>query len=202
MNSTDIEVKDGIKTYYAKDRKTWRKWLEKNGDKEKSIWLIIYKKGALKKSVIYPDAVEEGLCFGWIDSKANKRDENSFYLFFAKRNPLSKWSKINKERVRRLIEKALMTSKGLEVIELAKSNGAWVALDSIDNLELPVDLETALTQNAEAFKHFNAFPRSVKKGISEWTMNAKRSETRIKRIEETVLLAEKNIRANQYNPKA
>ncbi len=91
----------------------------------------------------------------------------------------------------------MKTSKGLEVIELAKSNGAWVALDSIDNLEL----EFALTQNAEAFKHFNAFPSSVKKGILEWILNAKRSETRIKRIEETVSLAEKNIRANQYNPK-
>ncbi len=94
-----------------------------------------------------------------------------------------------------------MTSKGLEVIELAKSNGAWVALDSIDNLELPVDLETALTQNAEAFKHFNAFPRSVKKGILEWILNAKRSETRIKRIEETVLLAEKISGLININPK-
>ncbi len=91
-----LEIKNGVKTFYAKNRQAWRKWLERNGEKERSVWLIIYKKDAVKKSVNYPDAVEEGLCFGWIDSKANKRDENSFYQSFAKRKPKSNWSKINK----------------------------------------------------------------------------------------------------------
>jgi len=196
-----MEIYAGIKTFYAKNRKTWRSWLEKNNDKEKSVWLIIYRKDTAKKSVNYAEAVEEALCFGWIDSKANKRDEESFYQFFTRRNLKSNWSRVNKERVTKLIDDRLMTSRGLETIELAKRNGTWTALDKIENLELPIDLKKALKQNAEAAKYFDAFPRSVKKGILEWIQNAKKEETREKRIKETVSLALKNIRANQYTPK-
>jgi len=196
-----MEIYAGIKTFYAKNRKTWRSWLEKNNDKEKSVWLIIYRKDTAKKSVNYAEAVEEALCFGWIDSKANKRDEESFYQFFTRRNLKSNWSRVNKERVAKLIDDRLMTSRGLETIELAKRNGTWTALDKIENLELPIDLKKALKQNAEAAKYFDAFPRSVKKGILEWIQNAKKEETREKRIKETVSLALKNIRANQYTPK-
>jgi uncharacterized protein YdeI (YjbR/CyaY-like superfamily) len=196
-----MEIYAGIKTFYAKNRKTWRCWLEKNNDKEKSVWLIMYRKNAAKKSVNYAEAVEEALCFGWIDSKANKRDEESFYQFFTRRNLKSNWSRVNKERVAKLIDDRLMTSRGLETIELAKRNGTWTALDKIENLELPIDLKKALKQNAEAAKYFDAFPRSVKKGILEWIQNAKKEETREKRIKETVSLALKNIRANQYTPK-
>ncbi len=196
-----MEIYAGIKTFYAKNRKTWRSWLEKNNDKEKSVWLIIYRKDTAKKSVNYAEAVEEALCFGWIDSKANKRDEESFYQFFTRRNLKSYWSRLNKERVAKLIDDRLMTSRGLETIELAKRNGTWTALDKIENLELPIDLKKALKQNAEAAKYFDAFPRFVKKGILEWIQNAKKEETREKRIKETVSLALKNIRANQYTPK-
>jgi len=196
-----MEIYAGIKTFYAKNRETWRSWLEKNNDKEKSVWLIIYRKDTAKKSVNYAEAVEEALCFGWIDSKANKRDEESFYQFFTRRNLKSNWSRVNKERVAKLIDDRLMTSRGLETIELAKRNGTWTALDKIENLELPIDLKKALKQNAEAAKYFDAFPRSVKKGILEWIQNAKKEETREKRIKETVSLALKNIRANQYTPK-
>ena len=196
-----MEIYAGIKTFYAKNRKTWRSWLEKNNDKEKSVWLIIYRKDTAKKSVNYAEAVEEALCFGWIDSKANKRDEESFCQFFTRRNLKSNWSRVNKERVAKLIDDRLMTSRGLETIELAKRNGTWTALDKIENLELPIDLKKALKQNAEAAKYFDAFPRSVKKGILEWIQNAKKEETREKRIKETVSLALKNIRANQYAPK-
>ncbi len=197
-----MELKDGIQTFYAKDRKAWRNWLSKNGYKEKSLWLIIYKKSTGVKSITYPEAVEEALCFGWIDSKPNKRDEESFYQFFAKRNPSSNWSKINKESVTRLIATGLMTAKGMEVIEMAMKNGAWSALDKVENLEIPVDLQEALSKDDEATKYFEAFPKSVKKGILEWIQNARKNETRKKRIIETATLAAKNIRANQYNPKS
>ncbi|HVE61685.1 MAG TPA: YdeI/OmpD-associated family protein [Chitinophagaceae bacterium] len=197
-----MEIHAGIKTFYAKNRKAWRTWLEKNGVKEKSVWLIIYRKDTSKKTVNYVEAVEDALCYGWIDSKANKRDAKSFDQSFAKRNPKSNWSKINKERVAMLIENGLMTLKGIEAIELAKKNGAWTALDKIENLEIPADLKKALKQNAEAARHFNAFPRSVKKGILGWIQDAKREETREKRIKETVLLAQKNTRANQYTHKS
>ncbi len=133
--------------------------------------------------------MEEALCFGWIDSKPNKRDDESFYQFFAKRNPKSNWSKISKERVAILIEQRKMTDKGMEIIEQAKINGRWNALDKIENIELPDDLQKALGKNEVTEKFFSAFPRSVKKGILEWIQNAKREETREKRIKETVSLA-------------
>ncbi|HEU4471492.1 MAG TPA: YdeI/OmpD-associated family protein [Flavisolibacter sp.] len=195
------ETKDNISTFYASSRKAWREWLKKNGKKEKSVWLIIYKKESGTPSVYYGEAVDEALCFGWIDSKANKRDEKSYYQFFARRNPKSSWSRVNKQKVSILLEQGLMDATGLAAIETAKKNGAWSALDEVEDLVIPADLQAALKKNKEAMKHFAAFPKSVKRGILEWISNAKRTETRTKRIDETVALAEENIRANQYKPK-
>ncbi len=196
-----METKNGIQTFYAKDRKEWRSWLMTNHMNQKSVWLIIYRKNAQTKSVNYEEAVEEALCFGWIDSKPNKRDEESFYQFFAKRNPTSNWSKINKNRIKKMTEEGLMTPAGLEMVNKAKENGSWSALDEVEEIVIPADLKKLLTKNKMASVFFDAFPRSVKKGILEWILNAKKVETRNKRIEETVRLAEKNIRANQYVPK-
>ena len=192
------ELKDGINTFCAKDRKAWRKWLEKNHATEVSVWLIIYKKESGKTTVYYPEAVEEALCFGWIDSKPNKRDEESYYQFFTKRNPKSAWSKVNKAKVEQLIKDGLMTAAGMAAIELAKNSGTWTALDKVDNSIVPDDLQQALNKNKTAGQYFEAFPRSSKKIILEWIHNAKRPETRQKRIEETVSMAEKNLRANHY----
>lgn len=191
----------GVNTFYAKTRHDWRNWLATNGAEEKSVWLIIYKKSSATISVTYLEAVEEALCFGWIDSKPNKRDQESFYQFFAKRNPKSNWSKINKVSVAKLITSGAMRPEGLHVIEIARKSGAWTALDSVDNLEIPIDLREALIQNANAAANFELFPKSVKKGILEWIQNAVKQETRSRRIDETVSLAGKNIRANQYTPK-
>ncbi len=191
-----METKDGIKTFYAKSQKAWRDWLSKYHNKEKSVWLIIYKKESGTPSVYYPEAVDEALCFGWIDSKPNKRDEESYYQFFAKRNPKSNWSKVNKTKVERLIKAKQMTEAGLVLIELAKKSGTWTALDEIENLSLPIDLELLFKKNKTVYKNWEAFPRSSKRGILEWIGNAKKPETKQKRIEETVNLAEKNIKAN------
>jgi uncharacterized protein YdeI (YjbR/CyaY-like superfamily) len=193
-----MEVYNGIPTFHAKTRREWRQWLEKNHQSEKSVWLIIYKKGSQIPSVYYPEAVDEALCFGWIDSKPNKRDENSYYQFFAKRNPKSNWSKVNKEKVFKLLEQGLMHSSGLEIIEIAKQNGTWTALDEIENIIIPDDLQKVFSKNKTAFENWEKFPRSSKRGILEWIMNAKKPETRQKRIAETVSLAEKNIKANHY----
>lgn len=195
-----METKDGIPTFYAKTRSAWRKWLEKNCHSAKSVWLIIYHKGSKTPSVYYPEAVDEALCFGWVDSKPNKRDHESYYQFFAKRNPKSKWSKINKEKVERLMAEGLMTPAGMEMITLAKELGTWDALTPVDNLEEPDDLKKAFSKNKTAYKNWQAFPPSTKRGILEWLLNAKRLETRSKRIAETVSLAAQNIRANQYRP--
>lgn len=196
----DKEYK-GIKTFYAKDQESWRRWLEKNHEKETSLWLILYKKDSDTPSVYYPEAVDEALCFGWIDSKANKRDDKSYYLFFAKRNPKSLWSKVNKEKVAKLLKANKIAKAGLEAIAQAKKTGTWSGLDKVENLEMPEDLKKALSKNKPALTHFEAFPKSVKKAILEWIQNAKKPETRLKRIEETASLAAKNIRANQHKPK-
>jgi uncharacterized protein YdeI (YjbR/CyaY-like superfamily) len=193
-----VMEKDGVKTFYAKDQKAWRNWLDKNHLKEKSVWLIIYKKGSSTPSIYYPEAVDEALCFGWIDSKPNKRDEESYFQFFAKRNPKSNWSKINKEKVAKLMKLGLIEKAGLEMIELAKKTGTWDALNEVEEIVMPDDLQKAFSKNKIAATNFEVFPRSTKKGILDWILNAKRQETRQKRIEETVNLAKKNIRANQY----
>jgi uncharacterized protein YdeI (YjbR/CyaY-like superfamily) len=193
-----MELKDGIKTFYANSRKAWRKWLEINHQTEKSVWLIIYKKGSKTPSVYYSEAVDEAICFGWIDSKPNKRNEESYYQFFAKRNPKSNWSKLNKGKVAKLLEKGLITKSGLEAIETAKQNGTWTALDKVEDMTIPEDLQKAFDKNKTAIAYFNKFPRSSKRIILEWILNARRPETRQKRIDETVELAEKNIKANHY----
>jgi uncharacterized protein YdeI (YjbR/CyaY-like superfamily) len=192
---------DGIKTFHATSRATWREWLAENGENEKNLWLIIYKKQSGTPSVSYDEAVDEALCFGWIDSKINKRDENSFFQFFAQRNPKSNWSRVNKAKVEKLINAGLMTPSGYKMIEIAQQNGTWTALDDVENLINPPDLQAALDANTIAKQYFEAFPRSVKRGILEWLLNAKQEVTRTKRITEIVTLAEKNERANQYIPK-
>lgn len=193
-----MELKDGIQTFHAKTRQEWRAWFEKYHQSEKSVWLIIYKKESKTPSVYYPEAVDEALCFGWIDSKPNKRDEHSYYQFFAKRNPKSNWSKVNKEKIAKLIASGLMQSAGLEMIEIAKRNRTWTALDDVESLTLPDDFNKALSKNKNALTNWEKFPRSSKRGILEWILNAKKAETRQKRIEETVSLASKNIKANHY----
>ncbi len=193
-----MEIKDGIKTFYAATQKEWRKWLEKNHQSEKSVWLIIYKKESRTPSVYYTDAVDEAICFGWIDSKPNKRDEESYYQFFAKRNPKSNWSKVNKAKVAKLLEKGQIAPAGLEAIETAKQNGTWTALDELEEMIIPEDLRKALDKNKMASGYFEKFPRSSKRNILEWILNAKKSETRQARIDKTVKLATDNIKANHY----
>jgi uncharacterized protein YdeI (YjbR/CyaY-like superfamily) len=142
--------------------------------------------------------VEEALCFGWIDSRPGKLDEERSMLWFSPRKARTGWSKLNKERVERLIQSGLMTPAGLAKIETAKKDRSWNALDASEALEIPPDLAKAFSENRFAKGYFDDFPRSVKKSILEWINNAKKPETRAKRVDETVTQAEKNIRANQW----
>ncbi|RYY50719.1 MAG: hypothetical protein EOO06_02880 [Chitinophagaceae bacterium] len=119
------ELNKGVSTYFAKDRKQWRKWLEKNSHKEPEVYLILHNKKSTMKSVSIPEAVEEALCSGWIDSFKNKRDEGSAYQRFSPRRPNSNWSEINKARAEKLIAQGLMTPAGQQAIDLAKQKGIW-----------------------------------------------------------------------------
>ena len=189
------ETFKGKKTFYAKSRNEWRKWLEKNSETEKSVWLIFYNKLSKTKSVPYEEAVEEGLCFGWIDSVKYKRDDESSYQYFSPRKLKSNWSKSNRDRVKKLTEAGLMTESGQKLIDHAKKSGTWHALVQVENSVIPEDLQKLFNKNKTAQKHFKAFSNSVKRMILEWILSAKRPETRAKRIEETVNLASKNLKS-------
>jgi uncharacterized protein YdeI (YjbR/CyaY-like superfamily) len=193
-----MELHNGLPAYHAKNRKEWRQWLTKNHRLEKSVWLIIYHKSSATPSVYYEEAVEEAICFGWIDSIAHKRDAESKYQFFAVRKPKSNWSKANRERAEKMIEKKQMKPAGQAMIDLAKKNGTWTALVDVQNSVIPPDLQQAFNKNKTAFKNFQAFPPSSKRIILEWILNAKKPETREQRIKQTVELAAKNIKANHY----
>jgi uncharacterized protein YdeI (YjbR/CyaY-like superfamily) len=125
-----VETNKGIEAFHARTRLQWRKWLEKNCEKKEAVYLIIYHKKSKTKSVYYDAAVEEALCFGWIDSAKNKRDPESAYQKFSPRRPTSNWSEINIKRAKRLIKEGLMTAAGLKAIDIAKVKGRWVVKKS------------------------------------------------------------------------
>lgn len=183
---------------HALTRADWRNWLTQNHQTAPNVWLITYKKAIGKPTFSYDAAVEEALCFGWIDSLPRRLDSDRKMLYFAPRKMGSGWSRPNKERVARMIAANKMALAGLAKIEAAKIDGSWTALDDIENLVIPDDLAAALASYPLAAQNWDAFPRSVKRGILEWISTAKRPATRLKRIQETAELAERNERANQW----
>jgi uncharacterized protein YdeI (YjbR/CyaY-like superfamily) len=173
----------------------WRKWLATNHASSKGIHLVIIHKTAEVAGITYSEAVEEALCFGWIDGTANSVDKQRYKLYMAPRKPGSVWSKLNKQRIQKLIKDGRMTPIGLAKIETAKKDGSWTKLDAIDNLVMPKDLLAQFSTNPEAKRNFEAFSNSSKKIILFWIASAKREETRRKRVAETVRLAAQNIKA-------
>jgi uncharacterized protein YdeI (YjbR/CyaY-like superfamily) len=182
-------------------RAEWRAWLAQHHGRSSGVWLVSFKKGTGQPRVEYDEAVEEALCFGWIDSKPNKLDEARSLLWFAPRKAKTGWSRPNKERVERLLAAGLLQPAGLAKIEQAQADGSWTALDAVEELQVPADLVAALVAQPPAESNFLAFPRSAKRGILEWIQNAKRPETRAARIAETARLAKVNERANQWRGK-
>jgi uncharacterized protein YdeI (YjbR/CyaY-like superfamily) len=184
-----------IPSYQPGTRAEWRAWLDTNHATSKGIWLVIIKKKADVAGITYEDAVEEALCFGWIDGGANSLDAQSFRLYLSPRKPGSVWSRLNKQRIRKLVKEGSMTPAGLAKIKAARKDGSWKAFDVVDRLVPPADLLEQLSTNTEARRNFEAFSDSSKKIILFWITSAKRDETRRKRIEETVRLAAQNIKA-------
>ncbi len=183
---------------HPKTRDAWRDWLSEHHQQEAGVWLVTYKKATGKPRIDYDEVVEEALCFGWVDSKPAKLDDERSMLYFAPRKLGTGWSKANKERVDKLIANGLMMPSGLAKVEAAKHDGSCFRLDAVDALEIPQDLVEALAAYPNAERYFEAFPRSVKRTILEWISNARKQETRAKRIAETARLAEMNVRANQW----
>jgi len=191
-------VKPPPNSVHPKTRAEWRAWLTAHHTQTEGVWLVSFKKATGKPRMEYDEAVEEALCFGWVDSKGNKLDEERSLLYFAPRKGGSGWSKPNKERVERLIAAGLMMPAGMAKVEAAQKDGTWHALDGVEALEVPPDLKKALKALPNAQACWDAFPRSVKRSILEWILNAKKPETRQNRVEETARLAAENKRANQW----
>ncbi|MDH3431443.1 MAG: YdeI/OmpD-associated family protein [Gammaproteobacteria bacterium] len=178
-----------------RSRQEIRDWLEKNYSKGTSFWLVTYKKHVPKRHVPYNDVVEELLCYGWVDTRTRRLDEDRMMLLVAPRKVGSTWSASNKERVARLTKQGLMTKAGQEKVIAARQDGSWAYLDDIENLVVPDDLAQALGTNKRARDNFEAFNASARKVILLWIKTAKRSETRARRVRETVRLATKNVKA-------
>ncbi|HEX8327884.1 MAG TPA: YdeI/OmpD-associated family protein [Hymenobacter sp.] len=177
-------------------RAEWRQWLATHHATEPGVWLVYFKKASGQPSVTYPEAVEEALCFGWIDSHPRKLDAERTQLLFTPRKPKSGWSKVNKERLTRLEAAGLLMPAGLAAIARAQQNGAWESLDAAEAGEVPEDLADAFAGNTAAQANFDAFSLSARKMILTWVLGAKQPETRARRVAETVRLAALNKRAN------
>jgi len=181
-----------------KNRNEWRTWLKQNHDKISEIWLVFYKVKTSKKSIKYDEAVEEALCFGWIDSVVRRIDDEKHMQRYTPRKDRSNWSSKNKQRVEKLIKEGLMTEFGLKTIEIAKQNGSWNKLDSVDvRLETPKALADAFAINSQAKEEFENLAPSRKKQFLWWIKSAKRDETRNKRIKETLRLLLENKRPGE-----
>ena len=183
--------------FYPTSLTAWREWLEKNHHTKQSVWLVFYTKSSNKKTISWSEAVDVALCFGWIDSKKIKIDQETSHQYFSRRKAKSTWSKINKNKIAKLIDKGQMTQAGFEVVEIAKQNGSWTILDEVEDLIIPKDLEKAFKGKPGSKEIFKNLGKSVKKAMLQRLVLAKLSETRQKRIEEIVEFVSK--KRNQDN---
>ena len=179
-------MKAEIEQYYPPTKQHLREWFQQNHLAKDAVWFIFYKKQSGKPSVSWSDAVDEALCFGWIDSKIVTIDEESFRQYFCKRKPKSTWSKINKEKIERLSALGLMAPAGFAVIEIAKQNGSWTSIDEVEALVIPSDLEKALEKNPASKAYFISLSDSKKKILLQYIALAKTEATKQKRIIEIV----------------
>jgi len=169
------------------NREDWRGWLKENYDKESFVWLLLYKKKFRKKGISLEDAVEEAMCFGWIDGKLKRVDTEKFILRFSPRKAKSVWSKINKERAERLMKSGKMAAAGLVKVQEAKKNGLWDNAYTNKTKEvIPLDLKEALMKEEKAWDNFQRFANSYRNMYVGWVNNAKTAETRMKRIKKIV----------------
>jgi uncharacterized protein YdeI (YjbR/CyaY-like superfamily) len=177
------------------DRAAWREWLIANHPTSRGVYLVSWRRASGRSSVPYAAAVEEALCVGWIDSSGRNLDEDRSIQWFAPRRARSAWARSNKERATRLIAADLMLPAGLAAIEDAKRSGMWTLLDDVEDLVVPDDLAAALEGQAPAREHWDTFPRSARRAMLQWVVEARRPETRARRIAAIAEHASRNERA-------
>lgn len=189
---------DETENFEPESQQDWRKWLELNHEKSDAIWLILHKKGSKTPNLNWSEAVDEALCFGWIDSTKKLLDKDRYIQYFCRRKPNSTWSKVNKEKVDKLIQNNLMTEAGFTSIETAKQNGSWTMLDEVEALVIPGDLKEELAIHKGSMEYFESLSKSSKKILLYWVVSAKRPETRRKRIVEIAENASKILKPKQF----
>ena len=191
-----------LEQVYVADRAAWRQWLATHHATSPGIWLVFDKKSSRPDRLAYVDAVEEALCYGWIDSTVRTLDDARYVQLMAPRKPKSTWAATNKARVERLIAQGLMAEPGLASIERAKANGSWTSLDAVEAMVVPADLTKALRALPGAAKNFAAFSPSARKAYLHWISQAVRAETRAHRVAQVAQLAASNRKSRQLAPTA
>lgn len=181
-----MATRDARQEIYINTKTEWRQWLDDFHRSEQSVWVICNTQKSGLPVVGWADLVDEALCFGWIDSTRKTIDEGSFKQLFSKRKKNSTWSRINKEKVQKLIDNQLMTEAGYESIRIAKENDSWTILDTVEDLMVPEDLSKAFKDHPGSEEYFQSLSKSMKKMMLQWIVLAKRPETRKKRIDEIV----------------
>jgi uncharacterized protein YdeI (YjbR/CyaY-like superfamily) len=180
-----------MKQVYVKTRKEWRDWLNQNHNKSDCIWLVFYKKHAGKTTLEYEEAVEEALCFGWIDSIIKKIDDEKYVRKLTPRKADSRWSELNKKRITKLKKQGLLTEAGIMKVRDAKESGLW---NKSDRPQIPLnaleELECALTKNKKAKNFFDQLAPSYQKRFVGWISAAKKQETKKRRLRESIALLE------------
>lgn len=184
-----------IQEFYFKNDQEWREWLLQNHAQDKGIYLIFYAVSHKNESMRWEEAVKVALCFGWIDSTVKNIGLGKRRQYFCARKPKSVWSKVNKDHIKVLKKEGLMHKNGLAAIAIAKKNGSWSSLDDVENGLIPKELQDAFDKNKSAFSNYQNFTRGQRKSYLYYLNQAKREETREKRIKEIIELCSKNIKA-------
>lgn len=178
--------KFGFPIHHAESRASWRGWLTEHHDEERGVWLCSWRAATGRPACPYPEAVEEAICFGWIDSTVNTLDEERTLQLMTPRKAKSGWTRLNRRRAAEMEAAGLMTDAGRRAIEVAQANGWWTIYDPVEDLIEPDELAAALDASPAAREHWDGFPPSARKQILWWIISAARPETRSTRIATTV----------------
>jgi uncharacterized protein YdeI (YjbR/CyaY-like superfamily) len=184
-----------LEEHYFKTDEQWREWLHDNYASSKGVYLIFYKVDHDNDSMRWEEAVKVALCYGWIDSTVKSLGDGKRRQYFTPRNDKSVWSALNKRYIKELKAADLIHQSGLKKIETAKKNGSWTALDDVENGVIPKDLKAAFDDNKTAFENYQNFSYTYRKSYLYWLNQAKREETRTKRISEIIQLCKNNIKS-------
>ena len=187
-----------IEAYHPSNKEEWRMWLEVNHEKKDSIWLIFDKKSSANPNLTWSEAVDEALCFGWIDSLKKTIDSEQYKQYFSKRKVNSIWSKTNKDKVKYLTEHNLILEAGYKSIEIAKKNGSWSRYDDVEALIVPEDLKLEFKKYEGSKEYFESLSKSAKKILLYWIISAKRPTTRQNRIKDIAENGSKNLKPKPF----